>query len=246
MKNIGMLLCLFLFSMQSFAVESEEKLVFYTQEFAPFSYSENGRVAGPGVEIIQKACDNINVKCVIEVLPWVRAQEEVKRGNADGMFFVGKNKEREEWLDFSIPIINTEYGFFGNKETPISYNDIKDLSGKTVGVYGHSNTSLSLDEAVKGMNRIAVEMTVDDAIEFRKLNAKRVDAVYSNKSVGEAIIKQLKLTKVEYYGTHKKLQYFIGLHKNTTKTLEERFFNEISIMSKKGDIDEILKRYNLR
>ena len=91
MKNIGMLLCLFLFSMQSFAVESEEKLVFYTQEFAPFSYSENGRVAGPGVEIIQKACDNINVKCVIEVLPWVRAQEEVKRGNADGMFFVGKH-----------------------------------------------------------------------------------------------------------------------------------------------------------
>lgn len=222
------------------------KLIFNTQDFAPFSYMENKKAAGPGVEIIELVCRDMDIDCQINLLPWTRAVKEAQDNVVNGLFFLGKNAERETWLDFSVPLINTEYGFFIAKDDPIEYKDVKDFKNYTIGVYGPSNTADSLNAAIKGIEGIKVDETVDDIAGFRKLGIKRVGAVYSNRDVGFMIIKELKADNIKYAGTHKKLQYYIALNKKTDKNLSAKFFDTLTNLQKKGEVKKILDKYEIK
>jgi polar amino acid transport system substrate-binding protein len=225
----------------------KQKLIFDTQDFAPFSYTEKNKVAGPGADIIALVCKEMGVDYEIRLLPWARAQLDVKNGEAHALFFIGKNKEREEWLEFGMPIINTEYGFFVNREDKLQYKEIKDLANYTIGVYGPSNTATTLMNALLGATNIKVEMTPDDIAAFRKLNIKRVGAVFSNVDVGKSMIKELKLENVRYAGMYSALQYYIGFSKKMEhKELSDKFYGVLSELQKSGEIKKILDKYDMQ
>lgn len=219
-------------------------LVFFTQDFSPFSYLENGKVAGPGADIIELVCRTMKVDFSFGLYPWNRAVTETQAGKANGLFFLGKSAERETWLDFSAPLVNTEYGVFVSNANPLVFKSPKDLEKLVVGVYGPSNTLTSLEAAIKGLD-VKVDMTPDDIEAFKKLGVGRIDAVYSNHDVGLSLIKKLKLTSVRYAGTHKPMQYYIALTKATDKTLSKAFFDTLAELEKKGEIKKILARYGM-
>ena len=104
-------------------------LTFNTQDFAPFSYQVDGVVSGPATEIILKVCARINAKCTFVLLPWKRAQQEVKLGKVNGMFVIGWNKGRATWVHFSPPIMKTEYGFFVHQSNELTYKDPRTSKG---------------------------------------------------------------------------------------------------------------------
>jgi polar amino acid transport system substrate-binding protein len=93
------------------------ELIFVTQEFAPYNYTENGVVAGPTAE------------CPMRSLPWRRAQQEVQEGKAHGIFSVGWNAERAKWLWYSPPILDSEYGFFVRDDNPLKFTRNSDVKG---------------------------------------------------------------------------------------------------------------------
>jgi polar amino acid transport system substrate-binding protein len=233
------------FALSAWVGAATPQLVFYTQDFSPFSYMENGKVAGPGVEIITLVCQTMKVECAFGLYPWSRAVSETQDGKANGLFFLGKSADREAWLDFSDPLINTEYGVFVAKDNQLDFQSPKDLVNLTVGVYGPSNTSTSLQAAVKDL-AVKVDMTPDDVAAFQKLEIERIDAVYSNHDVGLSLIKGLKLTNVRYAGTHKTLQYYIALTKATDKVLSKAFFDALAELEKKGEIRKILAKYGMK
>jgi polar amino acid transport system substrate-binding protein len=47
-----------------------KELVFDTQDFAPFTFLEDGVVAGPAMEVIRAACRGMGQPCRINLLPW--------------------------------------------------------------------------------------------------------------------------------------------------------------------------------
>ena len=75
-----------------------EKIRFVTLEFAPFIYGENQEVAGPGRDIVAAVFAEAKIDCSYDIYPWRRAQELMKRGEADGMMVIGRNPKREEWI----------------------------------------------------------------------------------------------------------------------------------------------------
>jgi polar amino acid transport system substrate-binding protein len=80
------------------------------------------------------------------LLPWRRAQDEVANGTAHGLFTIGWNEERAKTFYFSPPILNTEYGFFVRNDNPLKFNQVLDVKGYVVGVFGPSNTSFFLEK----------------------------------------------------------------------------------------------------
>jgi polar amino acid transport system substrate-binding protein len=227
-------------------------LTFNTQDFAPFSYQVNGVVAGPATEIISKVCARINANCTFALLPWKRAQQEVKLGKANGMFVIGWNKGRAEWVHFSPPIMKTEYGFFVHQSNGLTYKDLKDIEGKTVSVYGPSNTSKSLralQAKMKSMSLkpIKVDMRPDDEAGFKKLALRRVDAVFSNRDVGFALAAKLGVKeKVRYAGKTKELNYYIGFAaaRNDSKLLSA-FNSAFEELDNAGAIRKVLEKYGM-
>ncbi|MCP4133578.1 MAG: transporter substrate-binding domain-containing protein [bacterium] len=225
----------------------KNKFIFATQDFPPFSYEINEQVSGPGAELITEICKEMNVDCSLRLLPWSRAQREVKNGSANALFFLARNEERDKWLYYSPPIINTSYGFFVSADNPIKYRKPSDIKGYTVGVYGPSNTSRSLGKISEKSSGVKIDMTPHDEAAFKKLSHKRIDAVYSNKEVGLAMIKKLGLKNIRYAGSSKSIKYYIAFSKeHTNKKNIETFISVYKKLYKRGTIGQILKKYHMQ
>ncbi|MDC7217923.1 MAG: transporter substrate-binding domain-containing protein [Spirochaetales bacterium] len=223
-------------------------ITFATQDFYPFSYQESGEIKGPGADIVREVCNEIGVDYTIELFPWRRAISMANKGQVQALFMVGKNRERDQDFDFSPPLIATEYGFFECTDRPIKYEGVSSLNNMTIGTYGPSNTSYNLEKLVICPDsNINIDITPDDLTQFKKLARGRIDAVYSNRDVGMAAIKRLKLKNIAYAGTEKKLNYYIAFSTNNTPSVLIRKFNlSLSLMKQSGRLQQILLKYNLR
>jgi polar amino acid transport system substrate-binding protein len=234
-----------LFSLSPLANENKE-LSFATQAFYPFAYEVDGEAHGPAVDIVKSACELAKIKCTVTVLPWPRALKYADQGIVNGLFPIGWSETREAQIYFSEPIIHTEYGFFARDNSNFKFADKQDLRGLVIGVYGPSNTSRTLMELTKNVNGVQLDITPHDESPFKKLSVGRVDVVYSNLAVGNALIKKLGLTNIDDYKKHVDVNYHIGLSKvNTIPNVTANYMNTISLMLKKGVIDDILSNYSL-
>jgi len=227
-----------------FARGAELKL--NTQDFAPFNYEVNGVVSGPAADIIRKLCSEMKIDCTMHLLPWRRAQDEVANGTAHGLFVIGWNEERAKTLYFSPPILNTEYGFFVRDDNPLKFKQNSDVKGYTVGVFGPSNTATALERIKAEIKELTIDMTPDDESAFRKLSLARVDAVFSNKDVGNDMMRKLGIKNIRYSGRQQSLKYYIGFsQKFTDKKLVDQFNATFRNLYKRGLIQEILAKYHM-
>ena len=241
-----------LFLLGQFHAAGALELTLNTQEFAPFHYTIDGGPAGPGVEIVKRVCAEMHATCTVKVLPWRRAQDEVQSGKADGMFLIGWNEKRAKWVHFSPPVLSTEYGFFFRADNPQTYEGLASIEGYKVGVYGPSNTASSLDKlqakmTAGGLKTIHLDMRPDDEAGFRKLGLGRLDAVFSNRDVGNALVAKLNLQgKVKFAGATKKLNYYVGfaIEHNDEAVLRE-FDAAFQRLHAQGVIKTILDPHNM-
>jgi polar amino acid transport system substrate-binding protein len=224
-----------------------KELVLDTQDFAPYSYLENGQVSGPAASIIKQVCAEMNTKCELRLQSWTRAQYNVRKGKANGLFVLAKNEERENWLIFSVPIFQAEYGIFVRESDTMIFTDISQLKGYLIGVYGPSNTSKQLDLIQKKIPEMKIDLRPDDIAGFKKLYHGRNDAVFSNKDVGWMIIKEHKFKGIRYAGAYKKTLYYVGFSKKTTDEQTVKDFNAAYIkLYKNGTIKTILHTHDMK
>ncbi len=231
----------------SAAPAAATELKFTTQEFAPFSYDINGVTAGPAVDVIQLICKEMGVTCSFKLYPWTRAQKMVEKGKANGMFVIGWNEERAKSLYFTPPLLMTEYGFFVKESMEMEYDKPEKVKGLTVAVYGPSNTSCTLEKIKDSLGGdLTIDMRYDDESGFKKLSAGRVDAVFSNRDVGYALIKKIGLENIKYAGAHKNLKYYIGFSKQfNDKSVIDKFNSTFLELHQQGKIQSILTSYFL-
>jgi polar amino acid transport system substrate-binding protein len=221
-------------------------LKFVTQDFAPFNYERDGVVSGPAAEIIRKVCAEIHLECSFQLLPWTRAQNDAKQGKAQGIFVVGWNEARAKWLYFSPPILYTEYGFFVRQDNPLQFKHVEDVKGYRVAVYGPSNTSKSLEKVKAQIGDLTIDMSPKDESAFHKLSLGRADAVYSNRDVGNYLIKKLGLTNLRYAGRQRALEYYIALSQHyVEKPLVDRFNAALVELFRRGEAQAILRQGGL-
>jgi polar amino acid transport system substrate-binding protein len=222
-------------------------LVFTTQDFAPFNYEVNGVVSGPAADVIRRICEEMKIDCSMRVFSWPRALQDIVDGKAHGIFVIGWNAERARWLHFSPPLLHTEYGFFVRDDDPLRFTQNADVKGYTVGVFGpRSNTAIALEKIKADVGDLTIDMTPDDEAAFRKLTARRVTAVFSNRDVGYDMLKRLGITNVRYAGRQQALKYYIGFsQKFADKKLVDRFNATFRTLHRQGVVQQILGRYRM-
>ncbi|QJB56107.1 transporter substrate-binding domain-containing protein [Pseudodesulfovibrio sp. zrk46] len=221
-------------------------LMFATQDFPPYSYLIDEDISGPAVEVVQAICKEAELDCGFEMLPWARAQKHVATGLANAMFLLAKNPERALSLNFSYPLFKGDYGFFVHKTDELEYQSPADISGYRVAVYGPSNTAIRLQTIVEHASKVSIDMRPDDESGFRKLNSRRVSAVFSNKYVGLAMIHKMKMHSIRYAGTDSSVLYYVGFSKKYTGiTLVDKFNAAYLRLHETQQISEILKKYDM-
>ena len=246
-QTVIVVLFIFVTSIQGYTAD----LVFGTQNFPPFSYEKNGIVAGPGVQLIQAVCKEAELECTFKLGLWEGVQTRAKHDRAEinSLFFLGKNANREKWLYFSPPIVQTEYGFFVKQDDMISYSkkDINKLAGYNIGVYGPSNTEKNLKNIKDAGGAFAITIFKDSETTLRVLSfSNRLNMVFSNRDVGKTIIKQQNFANLKYAGSHEKTLYYIAFSKaKVNKKIKDKFIKSYKTLKSNGTINNILSNYKM-
>jgi polar amino acid transport system substrate-binding protein len=234
------------------AMAADGKLTFSTHNFPPFSYSKDGKIVGPFVDIIDAVCKEVRYQCTYELLPNRRSKLVLEDGTVNGNFPLGWNKERDTWLWFTIPLMKTVYGFFAHGGSQLKYNSLKDIEGLTIGVFGPSNTSASLTQIQKrmtsdGLKPIEIDMHPNaDGTGLKMVAAGRYPLYYSNKELGLQVIADQKISNVKYVGTERELLYFAGFaKKHNNKQIIDDFNHAAIKLANQGVFAKLLERYGI-
>ena len=216
-------------------------------EYPPFTSADlpDGGMLG---ELTRRAFALSGHQVHIDFLPWARAVLVIRRGQYDGLMAIWPDKARTEGLTPSRPLVYSELGFFVRRNTPVPFDVLSQLKGRTVGTvrgYHYPQSIMSSDSS-----GIVAEDAADDLINLRKLAARRFDIVLLEKHVGLYLLglqPDLQENLVWQAPVLERLPLFVGFAAPKAgqpdwPTLYEQGLKQ---MSESGDYLRILKKYGL-
>lgn len=231
-------------------VHAAAPLQFVTEPFPPFNFEENGQVAGPMVEVLHAVCKAAKIRCTTQIMPWRRALSMAEGGQVDGIFSILHGPEKARNFVLSDPVIRTAYSFFAPKGSGWSYATPTSLEGMTLGVYGPSSTSITLNGLVASDNstKVVLELSNFDALKTLSLGGYgNKAAVFINRDVGLSMTKSMGLPDISPAGDVKQIAYCFGLSKKSPHTEEIAAFNRaVRQRMAAGEIAHILAKYGMK
>ena len=221
-----------------------ETLKLVTYHFPPYSVGESGNPAapsGPLVTLVREICQAAALTCEIEIVPWLRAQEYLRVGRADGIFPITPNPAWNQRIRYTEAVAVGEYGVFVPQSNPLTYRVPADLQGMTIAVQGPSNMSSVLEQLQQSAGHLTIERRPDVESGFRKLAIGRVDGVFANRALGEAVILRLNERGLRYAGTTTRIAYYVGF--SSARMQQDavlRFSRMAAELGAKGRISQVM------
>ncbi|HEY4079677.1 MAG TPA: transporter substrate-binding domain-containing protein [Burkholderiaceae bacterium] len=222
---------------------------FVTEPFPPYTYELAGRGAGPMVDVLNTVCARLKQACRVDVMPWRRALAMAVNGEVDGVFTVADTPERRAVLYVSAPVVEAQYAFFALAGNPFEFSRPNDLSGRTVGVYGPSATSSTLQSLLGGKEADMV-IEIDNRTVLRKLRAGRYGPdglALVNERVAQDLIERESLSGLRQAGTTTPFSYHFGFsRKHFDAANVTRFDQVVDDLCRSGRLQDLLNAYGMR
>ena len=179
------------------ASSNPKKITLATHDLPPYgSYQDDGSFKGVAVDRIYCALDEIDVELNLRVVPWKRAQHEVKKKQIDGFFAGSQNNERDRYAEKSIELADQKWQWYVlNSSNWVVNSDSFKKKAKVSSFLG-ANMQKWLTE-----NAYNIVDTPKDTVDLAEMLVRgRVDAALANNYVMDAILEQRGLTdKVSSY-----------------------------------------------
>jgi polar amino acid transport system substrate-binding protein len=173
-----------------------EKVVLYGDEnYAPYSYVENGQLKGMYVDILEKAAEKLKptYDVSLQPVPWKRGLADLEFGSAFALFPPGLKRERTYIDRYSTPIYRETVVVFCN-DTVMAKPRARfpeDFSGLTVGVNLGFLLSDRLMQAAK-VGTVKTESAKNNDANLKKLASYRIDCFASDRAAALHATRQLE------------------------------------------------------
>ncbi|MCL9781248.1 transporter substrate-binding domain-containing protein [Vibrio sp. S4M6] len=180
-------LCTLICSCISSSILAYEPQILTTEERPPFHYVSDGVVVGSATQTLTCTLDKIDVPYVIKVMPWLRAQSEVKSGKASAFFSASQSDTRDEYAILSNPFVKQSWNWYVLKGSTLlpSASNFKSTA-RVAGIFG-ANASKWLEK--NGYN--LVDHKLDNLSKLVRLaELKRVDAIFGSSVLFDDFLKK--------------------------------------------------------
>jgi ABC-type amino acid transport substrate-binding protein len=198
-----------------FILSSAQAMVIVGFDGEPF-YFKNGSegVAGTCHEIMQKLCDHEKIHCKFKIAPLPMVLEMMKSGKADATCPLSDTLDRQDYIAFSNKVFRTRFSFFAMPETAKKITTLKDLGGRSIGVFTPSRVSESLDE-IREKAPVKFEIIKENSNFSTLMRAEKISKVlaYMNHEIAIRWIAKTHSPLVEAPLEGEELAYNIGFSK---------------------------------
>ena len=225
-----------------------DSLRFVSLDYPPYSYKQEGETVGVAVEIVKNVFESAGYQIFVDIVPWARALESVKKGKVDGIFTIYKNDEREKFLIYSNEILMPQIvSFFKRKDKKISFDGSLDtIKGLKLSVVNRVSYGKELDTVIGAGEFSLIERnnTLESALLM--LLGRRVDLVPSNRLVAYHKIAGIPELKeiVEVKPPITDIPSYIAFTRQRDMTAARDAFDAgIRHMKESGQYDEIIRAH---
>lgn len=176
------LLVLTLLTLFAQPAQAEAQLRMASLEYPPYSsqYLHDG---GSIVALTRRAFAMRGHSVQIDFMPWARVRRALRNRNYHGALALWPKEIKEEGLQPSRPLFYSNLGLFIRNDHPLTFTDLRELRGQTLGIVRGYGYPQHIFEA-----GLILEEAVDDITNLRKLHAGRFDMVLLEYTVGNHLI----------------------------------------------------------
>ncbi len=247
LRCMVLMIGLFLLINQGVPGYAAAPLKLLTMEYPPYTYTENGDVKGFVTELIHEAFRRMDQPITIQVVPWTRGIKTVKDGDADGLFTVFKNPEREQFLDYSDVLVQETASLFVLQKSSIVFNgDLKQLSQYRFGVVRGFSYGKKFDSAVKNNIISNIDAAVTAEANVKKLLGIRFDIMVSDRYTMHYLLKDMGFqhaVKELSPAVEVSSAYLVFSKKRALKSVMEVFDMTLMMMKKDGTYNNIIATF---
>lgn len=163
-----------------------------TSEYPPFEYSEDGRLVGTDTHVIRQVVTAMGYEPRIELLPWIRAEAKVRRGEADLVYSLTYSEARANFYHFTDPINQVQDVFFALRDSNINWQTMDDLNGLRVGISAsYSYAPEFMDWIERHPDRVTrVSHEQPELTSLKMLVHRRIDLFICERSVCEYLLEK--------------------------------------------------------
>jgi polar amino acid transport system substrate-binding protein len=221
-------------------------VVGYHEDFPPYAYHENGKLAGIFPEMVKKAVAKMGIRAEFRKLPWRRLLRGAEVGDLDAIMPLFKTEEREKFLLYPPNGIAVgESYFFALNNSNIRYNDeLENLKGLRIGVVNGYSYGEDFDNA----GFLTKDVTPSDEQLVEKLLSGRCDVAagpmevvrYYAEKIQPGASKRIKIIAPPFAG---KIIYVAFSKAKNDRELVTAFSNAVQKVRKEGTHQKILEKY---
>ena len=236
-----------LWSMFSYAFAAE-KIIAVTEEFPPYNYTENGKLTGYSVNIVEELLKRSTLDYQMASYPWARAYQMAQRIPNVLIFTIVRTPERESDFFWIGPVAQRKlYLFKLASRTDIRIDKLDDAKKYRLGV-----TRGDAAEDFLMANGFAANINIDlvpnEISNLRKLLVGRIDFMSGTELSVAYLCKLLGLEESQIERSIlivNQGEYFVAMSKQTAPEIVKKMQLTFSDMEKSKVIQEIAKKYHM-
>jgi polar amino acid transport system substrate-binding protein len=240
MKFIAQLCALLLLG--CFSGVSSAQLQFYTEEYRPLSYFDNGKLTGMAVEVAEMLIQRTGTHANIQVVPWTRGYHQVQHEANSGLFSIVRTARREALFQWVGPIALGHTSFYARRGAGLNVRTLKDVERfATIAVpkQWYSYEYLS-DQGLKNLYGVPtpqhmVKMFKHQRIELLLANSLALDDMLAQEGMNTHDVEQ----QFTLMGTNS----YIAFSLNTDPAMVQRWQQELDQMTRDGSLQRIHRRW---
>ncbi|MEO8119789.1 MAG: transporter substrate-binding domain-containing protein [Rhodoferax sp.] len=227
---------------------SGESIRILTEEFPPYSFTENGRITGFSTEVVEAVLKEIKVQGDFQSMPWARAYELVQNTESTLIYSIGRSKERERLFKWVGVIAPADYYLFSLQGKNLKFDQLEQAKKYQIGTVNEDvgEQFLVSKGFIKGKN---LQSSVKYGFNYEKLKLGRVDlwiigeltAYYLARQAGDDPAKVLvKAYRVSGLGSD---GYYMAFGINTPDALVDRFRTGLETIKRNGTFDALKRKW---
>lgn len=244
----GMFLFIFITYFSSAVTAAETFTVYCNEKNIPVCYRDGaGKFVGIDVDIVRELSNRLGFSLEIKLVPWKRVLAGIKDGQADAGMPLFVTADRQKYSLYpQVPIHEAVMAAYTKVGSGITYSDLKDLSGKSIGIRRGYSISPEFDRLAKeGKIKVTEVTNIKNLIKM--VQANRFDIIVDKQSTVGYHLKQSGI-KLQNIGEVSQVRgAYLVVSKATNfkdpKSLLSEIDKVLIEMKQEGVIEEITKRY---
>ncbi|MDD2160089.1 transporter substrate-binding domain-containing protein [Pseudomonas sp. MIL19] len=230
----------FLFGCGASALAAELRL--YTEEYRPLSYSDNGRLTGMAVEVVELLVERTGQATRIELVPWTRGYHQIRREANSGLFAMVRTPEREALFQWVGPIAQGRTSFYARRGAGLAIRELKDLERFSSLVLPKRWYSYEYLRGL-GLKNLHGVPTPQHMVKMFKHGRSEL-MVASNLVLAEMLAQQgMRPEEVELQFTFMANNSYIGFSKSSDPALVQRWQHALEQAGRDGSLQKIHQRW---